>query len=458
MWRLQAATAGPSVASGVLDVPCDTCKEHIYQSLLGEDNDEESLALIDDDEEKQRLIELREAFWREREAAEFWQVPMGRDLDEMPWLPKRSAGVIEAIQRARRMHRRTALLIDNSPDKVVDTYFMYRSTQILEAKQMVMEERMRKKNRAQILESARQRLVNAMRYGQTFYVRMSNTATSFKTHYTSPTTLPLAIFDQSCMETLRSEYMPPALENLFGSSHPLAGALRESDTEHGFFQCRHGFEVVVSTHLAKADVADMLGRALPMEMLQPIVPVVKPRLPNGASSSALALKGGEEGAEEAVDEDKPWTRVEEAHEAAVRLREKVEAARERRTGRVGPNITSSSRRRAASSGASTTANGPTSSGGPPVASPGGFGGLSNCIGNYQREHARRLPTSGLLMDPSREEGVTIIPADTDDAPPPVTMRCYASAEELERERQMRPARSLNNTDLLQHLQRTMMGE
>ena len=370
-------------------------------------------------------------FGRERESNPFcWEVPMGRDLDVMPWLSKRSTGVTEAIHRARTARGKTALLIDNSVDKVVDTFFMYRSTQILEAKQMVVDERMRKKSRAQILESARQRLVNAMRYGQTLYIRMSNTATSFKQYYTSPTTLPLAVFDQACIDSLRSLYTPPAGDNLFGSSHPLAGALREADTEHGFFQCRHGFEVVVSTHLAKDDVGDLLGRALPMDKLQPIVPLVKPRRQGGP----IEFHGAQQSTPESTDaEERAWTSVEEAHEAAVRLRERVEAARERRAGR-GASTSVSNR-----SGGSTRDD-------------------SGLCSKSKDVHPRPQDERSLVST-SCPQQFTIVPADADDAPPPVT-RCFASPNELDRERRMQPVQQFggSNTDLLQTLQRTLSSE
>lgn len=428
MWRLSVARGLEVERASSLPEAESTslcCNDH----LLGDADVDHA----HDDVERQRLLDLREAFWQEREAQPFWSVPMGHDDDIMPWLPKRSAGIVEAIHRARTKAGKTALLVDNTADKVVDTFFMYRSTQILEAKQMVVDERMRKKNRTQILEGARQRLVNAMRYGQTFYIRMSNTATSFKTYYTSPTTLPLAVFDQSCVDSLRASFTPPGGDNLYGSDHPLAGALRESDTDHGFFQCRHGFEVVVSTHLAKDDVDDVLARALPMDKLQPIVPVVKPRAADGKTETCDepvpdADAGGVEG--------RAWTSVEEAHEAAIRLRERVEAARDRRAGRV-----------VASDIATRD------------------GGNS---GNTKNDRNTRLcaPTYRGCLEMhhasiSSESRITIVPADLEDAPPPVT-RCFASSEELDRERQIGPAQhrsnstSSPNTDLIQSLQRTLV--
>ena len=293
------------------------------------DDDDFNGVLSRDAEENERLLQIRADYWKAIENKGVWEVPLGRDLDAMPWLSRRGCGVLEAIERARRQHCRTALLVDNSADKVVDTFFLYRPVQVLEAKAMVIEERTGKRNRPQILEQARIKLVNAMRYGQTLYVRMSNTATQFVTTYSGPTTLPLAIFDQSAVGELQSRHSGPSGENLFGSNHSLAGALREEDTEFGFFVARHGFEVVVSTHLEKSDFMLLLQRALPMDMLQPILPTIKQRKPDplfmseerAAEEEGAAVEGAE-----VPDEDQPWT-LDDAAAAAVRLRLRVEAAR-----------------------------------------------------------------------------------------------------------------------------------
>lgn len=334
MWRLVESRVSDS---GVATRPRATdedgqphlaCLGGCDQGDAGDDGDHGI-----DKEERARLDDMQNRYWRQVEAGPVWEVPMGRDLDIMPWLPRRSAGVLEAINRARALHM-TALLVDNSPDKVVDTFFLYRPVQVLEAKAMVVEERTGKRSRAQILEQARVKLVNAMRYGQQMYVRMGNTACAFKIHYSSPTTLPLAIFDQRAVDELNERYSGAAADNLYHSDHPFAGALREADTEHGVFTCRRGFEVVVSTHLAKGDFAALLERALPMSLLQPIVPCVKPR---PSASAGQSPHGGLLGLQlvpppaDNSNSEAPWT-LQDAHRAAVRLRQRVEAARAARAG------------------------------------------------------------------------------------------------------------------------------
>ena len=213
MWRLQQVNA-ERVAKEYPTINTDDLPSLPPCCMPPDDGDDDDSA-VDDDSDRAQLHALREAFWRATEGTECWEVPLGRDLDAMPWLHKRSAGVLEAIERARRQHGRTALLVDNSADKVVDTFFLYRPVQVLEAKRMIMEERMGRCNRAQLLEQARLKLVNAMRYGQVLYVRMSTTACAFKTTYNGPTTLPLALFDQAAIDVLRTRHSGAAAWSSF---------------------------------------------------------------------------------------------------------------------------------------------------------------------------------------------------------------------------------------------------
>ena len=138
MWRLQHERAAKS---GCLPLPDDAVEEFDNDDAVKEGSpcwfcdgsDDEAIAIVEE-AEKKRLAELKDAFWKARDAEDCWQVPMGRDLSAMPWLPHRSVGVLEAIRRAR-LNKKVALLVDNSKHRVVDTFFAYRNCQILEAKQ-----------------------------------------------------------------------------------------------------------------------------------------------------------------------------------------------------------------------------------------------------------------------------------------------------------------------------------
>lgn len=175
------------------------------------------------------------AFWASQQSEACWLVPMGRDDSSSVFL--RQCGMLQAMYRARRAGR-TPLLIDRSPQHVVDSFYSYRHAEFLEGKQLFMEER-GGTPRPELMERARKQLVNAMRHGLTLYIRLANSACDFVGRYSGDDTLPLAVFDQATVKSLIEEFaagwIRPGCEtreegnNLFGSFHPLAAVLRPTD-------------------------------------------------------------------------------------------------------------------------------------------------------------------------------------------------------------------------------------
>ena len=230
----------------------------------------------------------------------------------MPWLKPHERGMLLAIERARSMGKCT-LLVDQSDDKLVDTYYSYQSCQVIEAKRLVLDEVTGAKTHAEVMEQLRTQLVSAMRYGQTLYIRMADSACDFCGSYTDPAFFPLAVFDHEAVRALR-HHSGALGTNLFGSDHPFAGVLRPTDVLDGVFhlrgtasgqRCRSkareeggddaspdggeegggeeeeeasrekaddGFEVVVCTQFGPCDFAQLLGDALPLSSMQPIAP------------------------------------------------------------------------------------------------------------------------------------------------------------------------------------------
>ena len=221
-----------------------------------------------------------DALWEEQALEPCWVVPMGDDSSFT-----RHCGLLAALERARAAGK-TPLLVDNSEDRVVDTYFSYQQAQILEAKKFVVEER-QGMARSAILERARAQLVKALRLGQIVYMRLSNSACDFCHKYSGADTLPLDLFDAKAVAELNENYaaglgkhFDAADEearyvgaNLWGAESPFAAVLREEDTERGVFVPRRGFEVVVCTHLGMGDFEELLAGRLPMSQLQPIAAV-----------------------------------------------------------------------------------------------------------------------------------------------------------------------------------------
>jgi hypothetical protein len=163
---------------------------------------EAAIAAEASSDEAAKLAE--QAFWEEQEREPLWTVPMG---DESTFT--RHCGLLVALERARAAGK-TPLLVDNSEDRVIDTYYSYQPAQILEAKKLVVEER-QGTARAALLERARVQLVKALKLGQIVYVRMSNTACDFCSKYSGPDTLPIDIFDAHAIAKLNGD---------FGVSHP----------------------------------------------------------------------------------------------------------------------------------------------------------------------------------------------------------------------------------------------
>ena len=239
------------------------------------------------------------AFWEEQEGSPLWVVPMGDDS-----IFARHCGLLTALDRARDAGR-TPLLVDNSQDRVVDTFFSYQRSQVLEAKKMLVDER-QGKTRTAVLEHARKQLVKTLRLGQTFYIRLANSACDFVGKYSGPDTIPMALFDVEQVAALNSqfgsEYGSATQEvgaNLWGADDrsPFAAVLREEDTDKGVFVPQRGFEVVVCTHLGVEDYEEFLDGKLPMEQLQPIAVI-----PQHGGEGAESRGGCQHGVSELLSE------------------------------------------------------------------------------------------------------------------------------------------------------------
>ena len=209
-------------------------------------------------------------------------------------------GMLAAIERAR-LEGKTPLLVDNSQDRVIDVFFSYQRSQVLEAKMLPVDER-QGMARSAVLERVRGQLVKAMRFGQVLYIRLSNSACDFCNKYSGPDTLPLQVFDNEEVVRLNRLYGSGAGDsadegvhavehsvgaNLWGSSSPFAAVLREEDTDRGVFVPRRGFEVVLCTTFGTDDFAEFLESKLPMEALQPIAAVQ-----HESQSAGFASKAG----------------------------------------------------------------------------------------------------------------------------------------------------------------------
>ena len=75
------------------------------------------------------------------------------------------------------------------------------------------------------MEGLRQHLVNCMRYGQTLYVRLADSACDFVGAFTSEEHFPLAVFDRSTAASLVDRIAPEHLQLAVADPEALAAAV-----------------------------------------------------------------------------------------------------------------------------------------------------------------------------------------------------------------------------------------
>ena len=84
--------------------------------------------------------------------------------------------------------------------------------------------------RVQVMNDARRQLVSALKYGQTLYVRMANSAAHIVDMYSDDEHLPLSVFDAAVVADATRRFVGAAGENMRGSDHPFAKVIRDEDT------------------------------------------------------------------------------------------------------------------------------------------------------------------------------------------------------------------------------------
>lgn len=78
----------------------------------------------------------------------------------------------------------TPMLVDDSEDNKVDTFFSYRSVSVLDGKKLGLDKSMRGVSLEECMEEARDRLVSALKYGNLLMIAMMGSVTDFNTTFT----------------------------------------------------------------------------------------------------------------------------------------------------------------------------------------------------------------------------------------------------------------------------------
>jgi hypothetical protein len=154
---------------------------------------------------------------------------------------------------------KTPLIIDRS--NRTDTFFQYAgeySGLFIEAKKYLVEVLVKKTMTfVQAMEELRLELVTAMKYGRTLVIRMSDTATDFVHKFTKEDSFPvLDLFVEGGRRMHLEEYW--------------SKVVRKDELEHGTFQVKAGFCVVITTGFLLSDYFGFLSKSLPMDQLVPV--------------------------------------------------------------------------------------------------------------------------------------------------------------------------------------------
>merc|ERR1711977_690370 len=159
---------------------------------------------------------------------------------------------IKDAWHAAQQQGKTPLLLDQTENKVMDTFFQYQNAQIVEAKKLIMQGRT-PDGLAEVLDEARMQLVRSMGRGYTLYVRMTNSAADFRGKYNNPEMFPIEVMDRAVVEGALEEEITEQ------GNHPLAGVVRDVHKE---------FNVVVCSHFKVEDYEEFLSKSIPLDKCQ----------------------------------------------------------------------------------------------------------------------------------------------------------------------------------------------
>lgn len=167
--------------------------------------------------------------------------------------------LMEAIDESVT-NNKTPLILDNSEDDKVNTFFNYRSAILIDGKKMGLDKSMRSIPVSEIMEDARKKVVNALKFGQTLVFALTKSVTDFHGTFNDKaavekhgltleegkTCLPLDIFQQAGKKCVQSEF----LNSIF----------REEELEQGVAFCRdpEKFRVVLTSAFAAEDCVEYL--------------------------------------------------------------------------------------------------------------------------------------------------------------------------------------------------------
>jgi hypothetical protein len=157
----------------------------------------------------------------------------------------------------------TPLVIDNSEDNKVDTFYSYGNGVLLDSKKLGLDRTMRKVPLADLMEEARSKLVSALRYGNNLVIVMTKAVTDWNGVFTDESEecqkdennvdikdgrmcFPLEVFNNAGLALTQSKYT----DHLY----------RDGEKESGFAVVRdpEKFRVILTTQFTPEDFEEFL--------------------------------------------------------------------------------------------------------------------------------------------------------------------------------------------------------
>jgi len=185
-----------------------------------------------------------------------WKVPL-RDLEF-------------AMDRAHQ-NRKTPLIIDNTENQRVETYFTYRSCYVIECKKWITEKALKKMSAADILKEERDKFFRAkcFKHGQTVMFRLATTACDLNNTFSSPEFPSTDLLNRAALAKILGV---DNASNFKGSPFEKMCPDSESLMEHTAMGVHENFNVLAITLFKEEDYEGYLKDMIPLSDLQPIKP------------------------------------------------------------------------------------------------------------------------------------------------------------------------------------------
>lgn len=154
---------------------------------------------------------------------------------------------------------KTPLVIDDSEDNKVDTFFGYRSFPVIDGKKMGLDKSMRKISVPEIMEEARKKLVLAIKIGMPLIIAMTKSCTDFamtfndtkaRELYGLPSDLsflPIELFDNGGKKLLSNEFLEALIRK---------GDERKDTGDLAISRNPDGFHVILTSQFSPEDYED----------------------------------------------------------------------------------------------------------------------------------------------------------------------------------------------------------